>query len=91
MLGMRKNLAVLPNYKTALYYLPVPVEEVDIHLYCPVGESSLQQYGLCFLSLATEQSHGGISSFLGGNLLDMVDVLDFVSLSIRNVDTLAKS
>jgi len=44
----------------------------------------LQEYGLCFFSLSAEESHGSISSFLGRNLLDVVDVLDFVSLLITN-------
>ena len=60
--------------------LPVPLEEINVHLYRSVNESRLQENCLCFLRLATEESHGSISSFLGRNLLDVVDVLDLVSL-----------
>lgn len=82
---LQKLDANLENISTIVpYCVPVPIEEVNVHLYCPVCESSLQEYVLCFLSLSAEESHGGISSFLGRNLLDVVDVLDFVSLLIIN-------
>ena len=83
-----------PYYFKHTYYiitthnLPVPVKEVDIHLYCPVNKSSLQQNGLCLLSLPTEQSHGRIPSFLGRDLLDVINVLYFVCLRIVTMERL---
>lgn len=70
--------------------VPVPVKEVNIHLYCSVNESSLQENGFCFLGLPTEQSHSSISSFLSWYLLDVINVLHFVCLWIKQVKDFVK-
>ena len=62
---------------------PVPVVEVDVDLDGLVGESGLHQRGLCLLQVSAEQEHVGQGGLLRGQLLNEVDVLDFINLQQR--------
>jgi len=58
----------------------LPTENFAVEGNSAVDQPGLQQYGFSLIGLSTEQCHFRISAFLGGNIFDSSDVLNFINL-----------